>query len=320
MTRNKIGIKLANGEFYPILEEGVPAKKRLTVTTVKDRQKSVQIDLFRGQGPSVLDAEYVGSLVVERIPQAPGGEPDLRLEIELDAGGILKAMVREPVSGEEQILSVSLEDLGEEKKYELPDFDLEEERTDNLPEDEGPSGGAALNDAEVPSDELTSPEEGAGLLASATEYRGKGRSPWVFVIAIVVILFGLTLAWFIYQGGFRPNLASGPTSTSAPAEKPAIAPPPSAAPVAAVAAPAPVAPVPAAGSASTAVVRPAPETPAPSIPSGGKRYKIRWGDTLWDLAWVYYRDPWLYPRIAKANRIRNPDIILAGSSITIPPR
>ena len=47
-------------------------------------------------------------------------------------------------------------------------------------------------------------------------------------------------------------------------------------------------------------------------------YKIRWGDTLWDLSYAYYRDPWVYMRIAKANKIKNPDLIISGNKIWIP--
>ncbi|MDR1301294.1 MAG: LysM peptidoglycan-binding domain-containing protein, partial [Treponema sp.] len=46
----------------------------------------------------------------------------------------------------------------------------------------------------------------------------------------------------------------------------------------------------------------------------------RWGDTLWDISEAFYRNPWLYPRIARFNNIRRPDLIVAGSVIRIPPR
>ena len=48
-------------------------------------------------------------------------------------------------------------------------------------------------------------------------------------------------------------------------------------------------------------------------------YRIKWGDTLWDLADSYYQNPWLYPKIAKANNIKNPDLIISGTDIVIPP-
>ncbi|MDE5775943.1 MAG: LysM peptidoglycan-binding domain-containing protein, partial [Treponemataceae bacterium] len=47
-------------------------------------------------------------------------------------------------------------------------------------------------------------------------------------------------------------------------------------------------------------------------------YKIKWGDTLWDLSATYYKNPWLYPKIAHYNNIKNPNYIVAGSTIRIP--
>jgi len=289
---DKIGIKLANGEFYPILDAGEPAKKRLVVTTVNDGQRSVQIDLYRGEGPSVLNDDYMGSLVIESIAPAPAGTPDIRLELELDDEGTLLSSATSPDTGEEQSLRVSLESLGEEKKYEIPDFDLEEERTDSLP------------------DEATSPEEGAGLLAAAAKVREDRERrasllPYI-AVALGVILLALAV-WFLF---LRP---SGSTSAAPAAAKTAQV------------QPAPV-PTPAATPASAASPTPPPApavaaAPAPSAPQGKElRYRLRWGDTLWDLAWVHYKDPWLYPRLAKANKIRNPDLIIAGTWIVIPPR
>lgn len=49
-------------------------------------------------------------------------------------------------------------------------------------------------------------------------------------------------------------------------------------------------------------------------------YRIKRGDTLWDISSTYYRNPWLYPVIARANGIKNPDLIIAGARIFIPER
>jgi nucleoid-associated protein YgaU len=56
------------------------------------------------------------------------------------------------------------------------------------------------------------------------------------------------------------------------------------------------------------------------IPRNGVVYRIQWGDTLWDISAAFYRDPWLYHRIARHNNIRNPDYIRAGFNIRIPPK
>ncbi|MBP5569118.1 MAG: LysM peptidoglycan-binding domain-containing protein [Treponema sp.] len=50
----------------------------------------------------------------------------------------------------------------------------------------------------------------------------------------------------------------------------------------------------------------------------GVSYKIKWGDTLWDIADTYYKNPWKYKKIASYNGIKNPDHIISGTVITIP--
>jgi len=56
---------------------------------------------------------------------------------------------------------------------------------------------------------------------------------------------------------------------------------------------------------------------APNAPDS---HTVQRGDTLWDLSSTYYRNPWLYPVIARANGIKNPDLIIAGARIFIPER
>jgi nucleoid-associated protein YgaU len=54
--------------------------------------------------------------------------------------------------------------------------------------------------------------------------------------------------------------------------------------------------------------------------TGGVWYKIRWGDTLWEISSSFYDNPWLYDQIADENEIPNPDKIFAEDSIFIPKR
>lgn len=48
------------------------------------------------------------------------------------------------------------------------------------------------------------------------------------------------------------------------------------------------------------------------------KYKIKWGDTLWDISDTYYKNPWRYKYIARWNGIKDPDVIISGTYITIP--
>ena len=72
------------------------------------------------------------------------------------------------------------------------------------------------------------------------------------------------------------------------------------------------------------VVAPEPEQVIPEPPKEPENkpaditYKIKWGDTLWDIADSYYKNPWNYKTIARYNNIKNPDYIISGTTITIP--
>lgn len=302
MSMAKIGLKLANGEFYPVLEDGAPARKRLVVTTVQDGQRSVQIDLYRGGGKTVHDAVYIGSIVIEEIPVSPHGEPDIRLEFSLDAEGNLAATAEETATGERRSLNVSLEALDEEKKYEVPDFEFEED-TDSLPLE-----ATALHDTAA----WEEPE------AEATP---KGRGLRIALVAAGILLLALVAAFLVWYFAVRDRGGMGIGAAAA-----ATAPAPKAVTTTTSLAPATTGTLAAAVTTTlapkVAAAVPAPKAAATPIPKTAvtTSYRLRWGDTLWDLAYSYYSNPWLYPKIAKANGIRNPDRIIAGTRIQIPPR
>ncbi len=91
-----IGIKLADGSFYPILEYGKPQKKNLALTTVKDNQTTVHVDLYRSSTASMADAQYVDTLEIKDLHPHGNGEPNLNLDIELDAENKLSAKIHDP--------------------------------------------------------------------------------------------------------------------------------------------------------------------------------------------------------------------------------
>jgi nucleoid-associated protein YgaU len=144
----------------------------------------------------------------------------------------------------------------------------------------------------------------------------------VFLI-VLFILLGLALlfviGWFVYRsvtGSIVPAMestgAAAPQKPQAPAaEKPAVSAP--AADKRAETAPA------AQGQSETGAAAGAAQGQAEKPkPAGSVSYRIKKGDTLWDIASTYYRNPWLYPKLAKANKIKNPDLIFAGTKIIIP--
>jgi hypothetical protein len=333
-----IGIKIANGEFYPIIDENVNSKKRLVLTTVHNKQQSVQIDLYKSAARTMADALYIGSLVVENIKPKSKGDPSIEMIISSTENGEIAAEAIDldtSAGGQHQYLNVSLKSLDEDTRdYELPDFELEQ--------------------TEEPPTTLYERAE------TIKKQEKKKAFPWLVVLIAGLLIIALCLAlWFFLiwnKGAFGGSSAVEPVPALPPPAAPAAPPQPPASPPPAPAQPAapaqsaspagsgapaqqppaqqpppaqtapPVITAPAQPRPGVAVPRTRPPAPVSSykvpatIPQNGVAYRIRWGDTLWDIAEAFYRNPWLYPRIARYNGIRNPDMIISGSTIRIPPK
>jgi nucleoid-associated protein YgaU len=62
------------------------------------------------------------------------------------------------------------------------------------------------------------------------------------------------------------------------------------------------------------------QTGQPTIPPEGITYKVRQGDTLWDISGAFYRNPRHYMIIAYSNDISNEAIVAPGTELTIFPK
>jgi nucleoid-associated protein YgaU len=253
---------------------------------------------------------------MENINPKPRGDPSVELVISSSGNGDITADATDldpSVKAEHLHLNVSLKSLDEDNR-DFDNFELEQ----NEPPPQG-------------------------LYEKAKEARKDADStrkfPWIVVIiGVVIILICLGLWFFLFRGNSgssQPKPADNKPAVEKPAEPapPVEVPPPQSEPaVVTPPAPAPAAPVieaPKAAPAQTAqpaARRNRPPAPVSSykvpavIPPGGVTYRIRWGDTLWDVAAAFYRNPWLYTKIARDNNIRNPNRIISGTTIRIRPK
>lgn len=118
-----IGLKLANGRFFPILEETERIAKRVVLTTVQKEQTQVKVDLYRGDVESDPGSwEYIASLVLEHIQPTSSGMPELELILRLTDTSTLDARIQDEGSGEYQSLRIDIESL-EYGDFSLPDFE-----------------------------------------------------------------------------------------------------------------------------------------------------------------------------------------------------
>jgi LysM repeat protein len=321
VSDSTIGIKIADGSYYPVLEKGFTGRKKLTVTTVKDNQEKVQIDLYRGNGGSVEQPSYIGSLIVENIPPAPQGEPEIELLLGINPEGELSAEASDRRTGESQKFSTTLTRLAPGELAESPEFEVEEEEVPTVSSssfEEPPITGESYKVTETDR-------------RRETVERGERRGPNLLLLILFVLLGVLlvaAIAYFVYRSVRGPE--TSPLSARGTTPPTAVVPEQPAPAAPAPAAPAPAAPAAAAG---TSTQQPGAQqqqgsggqatsktaaAEAATVAKGGVTYRIKRGDTLWDISATYYRNPWLYHKLARANSIRNPDLIFAGSRIYIP--
>ena len=291
-----IGIKIANGEFYSIVGENAHDKKRLLLTTVHDRPKSAQINLYKSSTQTMTDAFFIGSLVLEDIKPQPKGKPSIELVISSSGNGDLDASAVElGLAGKTgiQTLNVSLKNLD----YEMPGFELEDDELD-----------------------VTNVYGAAKYIYTDDTKRG---FPWLLLccVALIIIAVGFLLWFFVFRdentiaGNVPDQQTQAQPATQAPISPPAVPTPP---PVIQAPAVAPVSSVPL---RRERIAPPVVSYNVPSvIPREGVPYMIRYGDTLWDIAEAFYRNPMFYQHIARFNNISNPDFISAGTTIRVPPR
>lgn len=426
-----IGIKLADGSFYPILEEDRPGKKILDLTTVKDNQTTVQVDLYRSETQSMNDAEYVDTLQIDNLAAHPNGEPDLSLNVFLDEQNELSAEIKDPESGEHSNISINLVNRSKSEREEPANFELTdiaekndstedhgtgllaaaekkataEKKTDTINEpfrfdsiestnnsaeksdktddnffdlpdfdtlETAPVSadmkeiGKKKNEAEeklnevnfdIPdfddtqknssiteniSTDFATTSEGpdfTDLYGSKTteDTTGNKENPEktkrhviICIICAAVCIIATILVLFVIPSRINLIKSIG-TKEMGKTTEPVLQTPQQPLPVM------PEQQVPPAAADQEVPAQTAeppakeneivvPQTPEviPTAPQPAKtqnediKYKIHWGDTLWDLADAYYRNPWKYQKIAKYNHIKDPDYIISGTYIIIP--
>jgi LysM repeat protein len=322
MGSASIGIKLADSKFFSVLEEGEPTSKVLDLTTVRDNQTSVQINLFRNEnttpnefGYDIDEAEYIGTLIIEDIAEKSAGDPTIELTLSLDSSNELSAEAVDLDSGSRQVLTVSLETLDRETLYDLPDFNLSPLNDMQLGDD--PDHKNVVIEGAIPGN---APKGLYQMDSDDEKKNGIFMPAWLCILILVIGVLALALALIVSA---RTLLVKGNLQDSSPSTNEAPLVPTIEPAETIVAEPEAVTPPPVEETPEAVVVEePAavPVQPEPSVEAKATRYKIKWGDTLWDISTAYYKTPWLYTQIAKYNKIRNPNLIISGTYLEIPPK
>jgi molecular chaperone DnaK len=109
VTPLSLGIETLGGVSTKVIERNttVPTSKTQTFSTAADSQPSVEIHVLQGERDFSADNKTLGRFMLDGIPPAPRGVPQVEVTFDIDANGILSVKAKEKVSGKEQKITIT---------------------------------------------------------------------------------------------------------------------------------------------------------------------------------------------------------------------
>ncbi len=108
VTPLSLGIETLGGVATPLIEKNttIPASKSQVFSTAADNQTSTDIHVVQGERPMAADNKSLGRFILDGIPPAPRGVPQIEVMFDIDANGILKVSAKDKTSGKENSIRI----------------------------------------------------------------------------------------------------------------------------------------------------------------------------------------------------------------------
>ncbi len=108
VTPLSLGIETMGGVYDVVIEANstIPTKKSKVYSTAADNQPSVEIHILQGERPMARDNRTVGRFILDGIPPAPRGLPQIEVTFDMDANGILNVHAKDKGTGKEQKIRI----------------------------------------------------------------------------------------------------------------------------------------------------------------------------------------------------------------------
>lgn len=108
VTPLSLGIETLGGVATKIIEKNttIPTAKTQAFSTAADNQTSVEIHILQGERPMAQDNKSLGRFILDGIPPAPRGMPQVEVAFDIDANGILSVKAKDKATGKEQSVRV----------------------------------------------------------------------------------------------------------------------------------------------------------------------------------------------------------------------
>jgi molecular chaperone DnaK len=93
----------------PLIERNatIPTKKSQIFSTASDGQTQVEIHVLQGERPMAVDNKTLGKFILDGIPPAPRGVPQVEVTFDIDADGILHVSAQDKATGREQSITIT---------------------------------------------------------------------------------------------------------------------------------------------------------------------------------------------------------------------
>ena len=84
----------------------IPTSKTQVFSTAADNQTQVEINVLQGERPMAVDNKSLGRFILDGIPPAPRGIPQIEVTFDIDANGILNVTAKDKATGKEQKITI----------------------------------------------------------------------------------------------------------------------------------------------------------------------------------------------------------------------
>ncbi len=103
-----LGIETMGGVSTKLVEKNthIPTKREQVFSTAADNQTSVEIHITQGERPMAADNKSLGRFILDGIPPAPRGMPQIEVIFDVDSNGVLNVIAKDKSTGKEQKIRI----------------------------------------------------------------------------------------------------------------------------------------------------------------------------------------------------------------------
>lgn len=109
VTPLTLGLETLGGVRTPLIERNtrIPTEKTQVFSTAADNQTQVEINVLQGEREMAADNKSLGRFILDGIPPAPRGIPQVEVKFDIDANGILNVSAKDKATGKEQKITIT---------------------------------------------------------------------------------------------------------------------------------------------------------------------------------------------------------------------